>query len=178
MNAILHPDILIKKIVEVQQNAHARFDATSRNYTYHIVCNKNPFLKETSWYMPFKIDLKLMNEAAQYLQQYTNFESFSKRNTDVKTFECRISSAYFENCGDEIIFHVASNRFLRGMVRALVATLILVGRKKISVTAFEEIILARNCTRADFSAPAQGLFLEKVNYPESVYLFKQPELAS
>ncbi len=175
INAILHPDILVKNIIAVNADAHARFDASSRKYAYHIINTKHPFLKETAWHMPFKTDIDLMNEAAQKLMQHTNFESFSKRNTDVKTFECNIHIAYFEKMNEEIIFHVASNRFLRGMVRALVATLILVGRKKVSLSAFEKIIAGRDCTKADFSAPAHGLFLEKVNYPASVFSVNQTE---
>lgn len=110
-----------------------------------------------------------MNEAAKILLNHSSYESFSKRNTDVKTFECKISRSYFEEKDDEIIYHVASNRFLRGMVRAIVGTLLLVGRKKVSIPDFEEIILSKNCTNADFSAPAHGLFLEKVNYPDAIF---------
>ena len=153
----------------VNDQAHARFDALSRDYAYHIILNKNPFLKETAWHMPFKMDINLMNTAAKILLQHTSYESFSKRNTDVKTFECRIAASYFETTENELIYHVSSNRFLRGMVRAIVGTLLLVGRKKISLSEFESIILKKDCTHADFSAPAHGLFLEKVNYPESVF---------
>lgn len=173
LNAIIHPDILVKNIFHVQSNAHARFDALSRDYAYHIIFNKNPFLKATAWFMPFKIDIELMNIAAQKLMNHNNFESFSKRNTDVKTFECKISNSYFESTDNEIIYHVSSNRFLRGMVRAIVGTLILVGRKKIAPEQFEEIIRSKDCTNADFSAPAHGLFLEKVNYPETIFHINQ-----
>jgi tRNA pseudouridine38-40 synthase len=169
LNSIIHEDIVVVKINAVADTAHARFDASSREYAYHIIHNKNPFLKESAYYMPFHLDIPLMQEAAQLLLRHTNYESFCKRNTDVKTFECSISSSYVEQNEQELIYHVQSNRFLRGMVRAIVGTLILVGRKKISVQEFEEIILSKNCNNADFSAPAHGLFLEKVHYPASIF---------
>ncbi len=169
LNAVLHEDITVKRLALVKADAHSRFDAQSRKYAYHIVNNKNPFLKETACYMPFKTDINLMNEAAKILLKYTSYESFSKRNTDVKTFECKISASFFEANEQEIIYHVESNRFLRGMVRAIVGTLLLVGRKKITLQQFEEIILSKDCTNADFSAPAHGLFLEKVNYPPDIF---------
>ena len=170
LNSIISQDILVKSITPVNENSHARFDAIMRKYAYHIIPYKNPFLRETAYFLPFKLDIALMNEATQLLFQYTSFESFSKRNTDVNNFNCKITTAHFEITKDEIIFHVASNRFLRGMVRALVGTLLLVGRKKISIAAFEEIICKKDCTYADFSAPAHGLFLENVFYPETVFI--------
>lgn len=169
LNAILPEDIAVKELTAVKADAHSRFDALSRKYAYHIVNNKNPFLKEIACYMPFKTDTDLMNEAAKTLLNYTSYESFSKRNTDVKTFECKILTSFFEINEQEIIYHVESNRFLRGMVRAIVGTLLLVGRKKITLQQFEEIILSKDCTNADFSAPAHGLFLEKVNYPPGIF---------
>lgn len=169
LNSIIHEDIVVVKIHAVADAAHARFDASSREYAYHIIHNKNPFLRESAYYMPLSLDISLMQEAAQILVRHTNYESFCKRNTDVKTFECSISSSYLEQNEQELIYHVKSNRFLRGMVRAIVGTLILVGRKKISVTEFEEILLSKNCNNADFSAPAHGLFLEKVHYPPSIF---------
>ncbi len=169
INAILHADIQVKSMNPVQDNAHARFDALGRDYCYQIIFEKNPFKRETAWHMPYRIDIDLMNESAQKLLQYTQFESFSKRNTDVKTFDCRISQSLFQLQQKELVYNVSANRFLRGMVRALVGTLILVGRKKISPAQFEEIIVSRDCTRADFSAPAHGLFLERVHYPATLF---------
>jgi tRNA pseudouridine38-40 synthase len=170
LNSIISQDILIKTIKPVQDQAHARFDAIMRKYAYHIIPYKNPFLRETAYFLPFNLDIGLMNEAAQRLLHYTSFESFSKRNTDVKNFNCKITTSHFDINENEMIYHVASNRFLRGMVRALVGTLILVGRKKISIPAFEEIICKKDCTYADFSAPAHGLFLENVSYPDSIFI--------
>lgn len=169
LNSILHEDILIKRITQVSDTAHARFDAIARDYTYHIISRKHPFLRETSYFVPFPLDIDQMNEAAAILHTHTHFESFCKRNTDVKTFECRISNSFLEKKGEEIIYNVSSNRFLRGMVRAIIGTLILVGRKKISSKNFEEIILSADCSQADFSAPAHGLFLERVHYPASFF---------
>ncbi len=169
MNSILHQDIVVKNLMQIHDAAHSRFDAIGRDYAYHIVSSKAPFLRETTYFLPFTLDLELMSKAAKILHAHTHFESFCKRNTDVKTFECRISTSFFERKDEEIIYHVSSNRFLRGMVRAIIGTLILVGRKKISVREFEEIILSRDCNNADFSAPAHGLFLERVHYPASFF---------
>nr|MBP6315547.1 tRNA pseudouridine(38-40) synthase TruA [Chitinophagaceae bacterium] len=175
LNSILHEDILINRLMQVKDTAHARFDAIARDYTYHIVSRKQPFLRETAYFVPFPLDMGAMNEAAAILPTHKHFESFCKRNTDVKTFECRISSSFLEKKGEEIIYHVRSNRFLRGMVRAIIGTLILVGRKKISCNQFEEIIGSNDCSRADFSAPAHGLFLERVHYPDLFFEDTQKE---
>ncbi len=165
LNSILHSDIVIRNIYQVNHSAHSRFDATERNYTYHIIQNKNPFLKEIAYYYPFKIDIEKMNQAAYHLLTHKSYQVFSKKHTDVKTFLCSISKAFFETNQQEIIFHISSNRFLRGMVRGIVGTLLQVGRGHISVSQFQEIIQSNDNAHADFSAPALGLFLEKVNYP-------------
>lgn len=171
LNAILDRDIMVKDLFIVEGTAHARFDALSRKYSYHILQARDPFLRETTYFMPFKLDHKLMEEGAALIMTYQNFESFAKKKTDVKTFECRIMRSAIEYKEDtkEMIYHVEANRFLRGMVRALTGTLIQLGRKKINLAEFEEIILSRDCTRADFSVPAQGLFLEQVRYPQSLF---------
>lgn len=169
LNAIVHQDIVFKKITLVSSRAHSRFDATQRKYAYHIIQKKNPFFKEIAFFYPFHLDIDLMNQAAEFLLKYNQYKAFSKKHTDVKTFECNITTAYFEVKEEEIIFHIVSNRFLRGMVRGIVGTLLQVGRKKITPLEFEEIIIREDSSRVDFSTPALGLFLEKVSYPESIF---------
>ena len=164
MNAIVHKDLVIKNIYIVEPNNHSRFDAIGRKYSYHVIQEKNPFLKETAYFFPFPIDVELMNEAAQLLIGKFDFTSFSKRNTDVNNYYCTIELAYWENQKNSLTFHIQSNRFLRGMVRAIVATLLQVGRKKISIQDFQSIIDSKDCTKADFSAEGCGLFLEEVKY--------------
>ena len=164
MNAIVHKDLVVKNIYAVELNNHSRFDATGRKYSYHIIQEKNPFLKDTAYFFPFPIDVELMNEAAKLLIGKFDFTSFSKRNTHVNNYFCTIDLAYWEVHKNSITFHIQSNRFLRGMVRAIVATLLQVGRGKISIRDFQSIIDSKDCTKADFSAEGCGLFLEEVKY--------------
>ncbi|MCW3080373.1 tRNA pseudouridine(38-40) synthase TruA [Segetibacter sp.] len=165
INALLPLDIVVKSIIPVPPDAHSRFLATSRKYKYHITTTKNPFLTEAAWYYPFSVDFALLNQAANLLYRYTDYTSFSKRNTQVLTKECTIikSEWILSNCNLE--YTVEANRFLRGMVRGLVGTMLLVGRKKISLEEFAEIIQVKDCTRANFATPAHGLFLVAVRYP-------------
>lgn len=166
MNAILPDDIVAKQILLVADNAHCRFDATYRDYNYYIYQQKDPFLKETAFFFPYKLDIEKMQEAATILKEYTDFTSFSKRNTQVKNFFCKIYESYwfFEN--KSLVYNVKANRFLRGMVRAITATILKVGRNKLSIEEFRAIIQARDCTKASFAVPAKGLFLMGVEYPE------------
>ncbi len=169
LNSILHQDIVIKNIFLVPEKAHARFDAIARKYVYQLSFTKNPFIKDSSYHFPFQIDIEKMNEAAAIVLQHHDFTSFSKKKTDVKTFNCSITESYWELKESNILaYHVKANRFLRGMVKALVGTQLLVGRSKISLNEFEKIIISKDCTKADFSPPSQGLCLEKVFYPESL----------
>lgn len=170
INAILPQDMVVTGIYPVQDNAHSRFDAKARRYTYYLTRHKNPFLQETAYYFPFTIDLELMNECCQLILSNTDFTSFSKKHTDVSNFNCQIMHAQWKQHSDTVTFEVESNRFLRGMVRALVGTMLQVGRKKINLDQFKEIIISQNCNQADFSAVAKGLFLQKVYYPETVFL--------
>jgi len=164
LNAILPDDIVIQSIRLVPDLAHSRFDAIARHYNYHIYQHKNPFLKDTAFFFPYKLDLEKMEQAATILKEYTDFTSFSKRNTQVKTFQCQIiESNWFtkDNC---LIYNVKANRFLRGMVRALTATMLKVGRGKVSIDEFRDIIEAKDCTKASFAVPPHGLFLMHVLY--------------
>jgi tRNA pseudouridine38-40 synthase len=172
MNAILPNDIVLQALYRVGDQCHSRFDALSREYDYFIIQKKNPFLRDTSYFYPLPVDIGLMNEAAAMLLQTTDFTSFAKRHSDVNNFNCDLKSAKWTvNQQQQIVFHVESNRFLRGMVRGLVATQLLVGRKKISLSEFEQILFSHDCTHADFSAPGHGLFLSKVNYPSELTAF-------
>jgi tRNA pseudouridine38-40 synthase len=174
LNAILPGDIVIKSIRVVNegvdgQPAHARFTALGRYYRYYIYQAKNPFLYDRAYFYPYTLDLGLLGEAAAAVMKYRDFTSFSKRNTQVKTFECSIAESEWVREGECMVYHVRANRFLRGMVRGLVGTMLQVGRGKIGVGEFEEIIEGRDCTRADFAVPAHGLFLAEVEYPKNLF---------
>ncbi len=171
LNSIISDDILIQNIFLVSDISHSRFDAISREYDYFINSIRNPFIKETSYFYPVNLDIEKLNQAAGLLQATTDFSSFAKRHSDVNNFNCNIDKiGWTINSNQQLVFNVVSNRFLRGMVRALVATQLLVGRNKISLNDFENVIKSKDCTNADFSAPAKGLFLQKVNYPKSLLM--------
>ncbi|MDP5201676.1 tRNA pseudouridine(38-40) synthase TruA [Flavobacterium sp. DG2-3] len=164
LNSYLPKDIAIFDIILVHDDAHCRFDATKRTYEYHINTVKNPFLQELSWYVTQKLDVELMNEAAQLLLKHTDFECFSKVHTDVNTFDCTIFEAYWKQENGKLVFTISANRFLRNMVRAIVGTLINIGLKKISLIDFENIIASKSREKAGFSVPAHGLYLTKIVY--------------
>ena len=164
LNAILPPDIVVKSITKVCDGAHCRFDALSRTYHYHIYQYKNPFLADGSYYYPYSLDFEKLNSAAAILMTYTDFTSFSKRNTQVKTFNCSILQSEWVRSDDQFIYMVSANRFLRGMVRALTATMLKVGRGIISIESFRDIIEAKDCRKAFFDTPAHGLTLIKVAF--------------
>ena len=168
LNAILPTDIVVKSIVHVQDENHARFDAGSREYKYYISPCKNPFLTNRSWYYPFKVDLELLNNAAKIILENRDFTSFAKKNSQVQTHQCTIQISHWYYHEDCLIYHVKANRFLRGMVRGLVGTMLLVGRGKISLSNFDNIIRSLNSSKANFATPAHGLFLIKVDYPFSL----------
>lgn len=164
LNAILPRDVAVHRIFEVADDAHSRFDALYRRYEYRIVVTKNPFDYEVAWLYKGELDVEKMNKAAALLLQYRDFESFSKLHTDVKTHICHIMRAEWYWEGRQLVFTVKANRFLRGMVRALVGTLIEVGRGKLSINDFEEIIKAKDRNKAGAQAPAHGLTLVEVGY--------------
>ena len=170
LNALLPKTIVVKNIFPVQEQAHARFDAISRSYKYQISLVHNPFTLDTSWQITHKkIDVDLMNKAAEMLLVHSNFKSFSKTKTDVKTYNCTITTAQWIQKQNELNFYITADRFLRNMVRAIVGTLLDVGFKKISTTDFEKIILSQDRSKAGLSVPAKGLFLTEVNYPNSLF---------
>lgn len=170
INGILSPEIAIRDIRLVQPDAHARFDAISRSYIYKITLTKNPFFKDSHWLFYKSLDIEKLNEAADILKEYTDFESFSKVHTDVNTFLCQLFEAKWEQNGQELLFNITANRFLRGMVRAIVGTLVEVGSGKLSTEDFRKIIESKNRKSAKAAAPAQGLYLCKVIYPDSIFI--------
>lgn len=170
LNSVLPKDIVIKAIIPVADEAHCRFQAISREYSYYIYFTKNPFLTETAWYYPYKLDLAALENAARLLLDYNDFTSFSKRNTQAYTKLCTITKSKWLEDNGKLTYNVEANRFLRGMVRGLVGTMLQVGRGIISEDEFVDVIKARDCTKANFATPAQGLFLNAVEYPTSVLI--------
>lgn len=168
LNAVLPRDIAVKRVFPVRGDAHARFDAVQREYKYYIHNDKDPFLREVSWYYNVPLDLDSMNEAAAYLLEYDDFTSFAKLNSANKTNICHVSYARWERKGNGFIFTIRADRFLRNMVRAITGTLVDVGRGKISPGDFRKLIAARDLSLCRTSAPAQGLFLSAVKYPDSI----------
>ena len=170
LNSFLPTDIAVFKIAEVHSDAHARFDAISRRYEYHIITHKNVFRKEQSARVAKDLDFELMNKAAGELKGFKDFTSFSKLHTDVKTNNCVISHAEWTQHNDEWVFTIQADRFLRNMVRAIVGTLLEVGRHRLSVNEFKAVIEAKNRCKAGVSVPAHGLYLVDIQYPDNLFL--------
>lgn len=171
LNRILPPDISVYCVKPVKSEAHARFDATYRTYKYYITTKKNPFGRQYSWRVFQKLDFDMMNEAAQTLFDYIDFTSFSKLHTDVKTNNCKIMHAQWTQCGeDEWVFTIQADRFLRNMVRAVVGTLVEVGKGKLSVEGFRRVIEEKNRCSAGTSVPGNALFLVDVGYPDDLFI--------
>jgi len=165
LNGFLPNDIVIFEIIPVRPDAHARFSAISRTYRYLISTAKNPFLEGFAYYLYGNLDIDLMNKGAGILLETKDFTSFSKVDTDSKTNICKVSHAKWETEGDELIFTIKANRFLRNMVRAIVGTLLELGRSRITLAEFKEIIESRNRSAAGGSVPACGLYLAEIEYP-------------
>jgi tRNA pseudouridine38-40 synthase len=168
INAMLPRDIVTERLFPVAPTAHCRFNAESREYRYYVYKHKNPFLEDRAFYYPYVLEPELLSKAAALLDQFTDFTSFSKRNTQVRSFICNIRKSGWITEGDCLVYQVESNRFLRGMVRGLVGTMLRVGRGRISLGEFEQVIRNRDASAVDFSVPPHGLFLVKVNYPEGL----------
>ncbi len=169
LNAMLPDDIAVQQIEQVEPDAHARFDAISRTYEYWVIPQKNPFYMDSAHYVKRQLNVQKMNEAAQLLLQYDDFECFSKSNTDVHTYLCDISAAAWKEKGALLVFSITANRFLRNMVRAIVGTLLDVGSGKSTVDDVKAIINSKNRSQAGTSVPAKGLYLTKVIYPKSIF---------
>jgi tRNA pseudouridine38-40 synthase len=164
LNAILPQDIVIKSLQHVEDDAHCRFDAISRSYEYSIYQSKNPFIEDTAFYFPYALNIDKLNKSAALLIEYSNFQSFSKKNTQVFTYECTLTKSQWTLQNDILLYEVTGNRFLRGMVRGLVGTMLQVGRGKFTIEKFRSIIESKNASDTDFSTPAKGLILKEVKF--------------
>lgn len=164
LNRYLPKEIHVLEIIAVHNDAHARFDAVSRTYKYYISLKKEPFYFMFHAPVHGTIDVDLMNKASKLLFAYTDFTSFSKADTDTKTNNCKIMEAYWENIDHSLVFTITADRFLRNMVRAIVGTLLEVGKHKTTLAEFAQIIESKDRSKAGTSVPAQGLFLMDVQY--------------
>ena len=164
INSILPQDIVVQRIFPVKNDAHCRFDAIKREYRYYIYRQKDPFLFDRAYYYPYQIDIAALQAAAGALMAHTDFTSFSKKNSQVNNYICEIFESDWTEDNGRLVYHVAANRFLRGMVKGLVGTMLQVGTGKITFDDFENIIAKRNPALANFAVPSHGLFLEKVHY--------------
>lgn len=169
MNSVLPMDIAVRSLLKMKPEAHARFDALSRTYEYHVVLEKDPFSLESAYFVKRKPDLKKMNEAAKMLMEYSDFKCFSRSRTDVRTYTCRIEEAYWEKRGESLMFNIKADRFLRNMVRAVVGTLLEIGWGKLEIEELHQIIKSKNRSEAGASVPAHGLYLTKVEYPNNIF---------
>jgi tRNA pseudouridine38-40 synthase len=170
LNSFLPADIAIRSIRKVNSDASARYDAIERSYRYQITRTKNPFLTGYAWHYFKEMDIGTMNTAAALLHGEQDFECFSKVHTDVNHFVCDIKRAEWYQKGEMVTFSISANRFLRGMVRAVVGTLLDVGSGKITVSEFEKIIKSKDRKKAGANVPPYGLYLEKVRYQDSIFL--------
>ena len=169
LNAILPPSIVLKSVCLVADDAHCRFNAISREYKYYIYTQKDPFMMDRGWYFPFRFNEALLHEAAAMIMEQTDFRAFSKRNTQVNNFHCTISKSEWVNENGIWIYHVEGNRFLRGMVRGLVGTMMKMARTNADMNTLYKLFNESRQASADFSAPAHGLFLVRVQYPEQAF---------
>ena len=170
MNALLPGDISVTGLKLVAPDHHCRFDAIARRYTYHIYRFKNPFLEDRAYYYPYTLDLNMLQEAAKVLFSYRDYKAFSKRRTQVHTHDCNILESEWSLQERQVIYNIQGNRFLRGMVRGLVGTMLHVGRGKMTLQEFKRVIEQKNSSLVDFSVPAKGLFLTEVIYPTNYFL--------
>ncbi len=167
-NAILPKDIVFYEIFPVAADAHARFSAQSRSYTYYIHRHKSPFLRQYSFFHPFDLDISKMNEASGILFDYKDFSAFSKSKTQTKTNNCNIYKAFWEEKDGQYIFHITADRFLRNMVRAIVGTLLEIGAGKRDLRDFRRIIASKDRSMAGMSVPGNALFLSHIAYPPEI----------
>ena len=199
LNGILPLDIAIHDILPVKDDAHARFDALTRTYRYIVSRHKDPFHNDLAYFLYGKLNVELMNKAAQMLKQHSDFTSFAKLHSQTKTNNCKIIQAEWVELpsplergqrsvfstssineqrttnNDQLIFTITADRFLRNMVRAIVGTLLDIGREKISLKEFQEIIASKNRSDAGTSVPAHALFLTKINYPDNIFITPQTD---
>lgn len=170
INSFLPKDISVVNIFQVKDNAHARFDAVAREYEYVISLRKDPFSQDFAYQLNKIPDVDLMNKTSELLFNHIDFQCFSRSKTDVKTYNCVISKARWELIDNKLTFTISADRFLRNMVRAIVGTLLDVGFGKTTAEDFQAILNSKNRSKAGASAPAHGLYLTKVKYPEEIFL--------
>ena len=171
LNKMLPPDIAVTDVRRVKDDAHARFDAVLRRYNYRVVTAKSPFARRYACRVMPGVDFEAMNRAAELLYEYTDFTSFSKLHTDVKTNNCRVAHAAWRRVGEhEWVFEIEADRFLRNMVRAIVGTLLMVGRGKMDIDGFRAVIESKSRGDAGDSAMGEALFLVGVEYPNDIFL--------
>ncbi len=171
LNRMLPADISVKALHRVASDAHARFDALTREYKYYISTQKDPFKAEFSALVKRKINIEAMNQAADLLKSHRDFQCFSKVKTDVKTYHCHIKTAYWKREGNQLVFTIVANRFLRNMVRAIVGTLLEIGIGQRSLEDLKSTLESKNRNRAGKSVVAKGLFLHRIEYPKSITKF-------
>ncbi|MES2386711.1 MAG: tRNA pseudouridine(38-40) synthase TruA [Bacteroidota bacterium] len=164
LNALLPYDIAVLSVYPVKPAAHSRFDATHRRYEYHIIQHKNPFRQGLAWFHPKPLNVSAMQQAADLLLSHTDYQAFCKVHTDVNNYNCIISRAEWTQQPDVLVFTIQANRFLRGMVRALVGTMEMLGSGKITVADFKNLLSENHRSKAGHAAPAHGLFLAEVGY--------------
>ncbi|MBC7935205.1 MAG: tRNA pseudouridine(38-40) synthase TruA [Rhizobacter sp.] len=165
INAILPDDIVVKTLFPVAEQAHCRFDALFRRYEYRIYTDKDPFQQDMAYHYPYKLNRNTLEGAAEELLNHTDFESFAKRNSQVFTHNCTIISSAWEFNPGHLIYKVQANRFLRGMVKGLVGTMLRAATKGQTIEQFREIILSKDASRAEFAVPSKGLTLIEVGFP-------------
>lgn len=165
VNSLLPYSIAVKRIFAVEDDAHARFDATSRSYKYYLHFEKDPFKIDRSWLYKGSLNVAAMNRAAQLLLDFTDFSCFSKSKTQTFTNNCKITEARFEEEAGGLVFHISADRFLRNMVRAIVGTLVWVGKGDLAPEDVADIVASKNRSQAGQSVPACGLYLVKITYP-------------
>ena len=165
LNAILPGDIVIKRLFQVKADLHSRFDAIARTYKYFIYTQKDPFVDHRAYYYPYQLDMDKLNEAAAIIQATNDFIAFSKKNSQVKHYQCTILSSGWNWEDNLLVYTIKGNRFLRGMVKGLVGTMLKYGTGKLTLEGFRNVIHSNQVAQADFSVPSHGLFLIEVDFP-------------
>ena len=170
LNSYLSKSVAIKSIRPVTPEAHARFDAIQRGYRYHIHQEKNPFLVGKSYYLPLSLDLEAIRHGTEIIKEQTNFQAFSKVHTQVNHFDCEIFDCKWEETNEGYLYSVSANRFLRGMVRAMVGTLLEMGTGRLDQQGLRDIMASGDRSKAGKAVPPEGLYLHEVRYPENIYI--------
>ena len=170
LNALLPYDIVLKKISRVNADAHCRFDAVERTYRYYITRVKNPFLHGRAYYYPYQLNPENLNRFADVVTRFKDFTSFSKKKTQVNHFICNVKSSSWRIHDDQWYYEIKADRFLRGMVKGLVGTMLQLAKKNAGIEELEKIFASNDCTTADFSAPSHGLFLTEIKFKPDIIL--------